>query len=160
MDPWSISRNGPCGPFIASNIFYSPAADGCHVPSRFQASRLTIDDPSDVRRMPSFTCGCAIVTHSAPVHVQVTAGLEEIMSHKKTAKATHPAMYAWRCGEDSGFNDCGESTAGRKLLKLLFDCEKDNTMVSVTRWFGGAHLGPARFRAIRSCAKDVLSPPK
>ena len=28
--------------------------------------------------------------------------------------------------------------------------------VCVTRWFGGSHLGPQRFKVINSCASEAL----
>ena len=84
-----------------------------------------------------------------------------LSSGKKVSKATHPHICAWRIGEDSaenGFDDNGETGAGRKLLDLLNKTNADGTLIAVTRWYGGSHLGSARFRAIGHCAKLLLSP--
>eukprot|EP00041_Stephanoeca_diplocostata_P009733 m.151772 g.151772 ORF g.151772 m.151772 type:complete len:109 (+) comp17874_c0_seq1:648-974(+) len=72
-------------------------------------------------------------------------------------------MAAWVFGEDEnpvhGFDDCGESGAGQALLQLLLhrrnrltsDRLKHGVLVVVTRWYGGAHLGGARFRVSWCC---------
>ncbi|KAI5286312.1 eIF2 kinase Gcn2p negative regulator [Ascosphaera aggregata] len=85
-----------------------------------------------------------------------------IATDKKVAKATHNVT-AWRIKGQGEFNDIqnsdddGESAAGGKLLTLLQMTDAWNVMVVVSRWFGGIKLGPERFRAINSVAKDALS---
>jgi putative IMPACT (imprinted ancient) family translation regulator len=86
----------------------------------------------------------------------VAAALAEITKDKKIARATHPAIAAWRCRGADGFDDCGESGAGQRLHRLLSRRGDDGVLVAVTRWYGGSHLGPARFRAITGAAKDAL----
>ena len=101
---------------------------------------------------------CKFQGHCASIETpeDVAAAVAEITAPKRIAKATHPAIHAWRCGDDSGWDDSGESGAGRRLLKLLEDTRADDTLVAVTRWYGGSHLGSARFRAISSAAKEVV----
>ena len=88
--------------------------------------------------------------------------LNHIVENKKVAKASHPHIFAYRlsCGESgavsTGFDDDGESGAGKRLLALLENRDLENTLIAVTRWYGGSHLGGARFRAITNCAKQVL----
>lgn len=79
---------------------------------------------------------------------------------KKAAKATHN-ITAWRIRgqNDVQFQDCdddGESAAGGRLLHLLELMGVWNTMVVVTRWYGGIHLGPDRFRLINQAARDSV----
>lgn len=79
---------------------------------------------------------------------------------KKAAKATHN-ITAWRIRGQNGvqFQDCdddGESAAGGRLLHLLELMGVWNTMVVVTRWYGGIHLGPDRFRLINQAARDSV----
>ena len=62
------------------------------------------------------------------------------------AKASDP--------EDS--DDDGETAAGGRLLHLLQIVNADNVMVIVTRWYGGVHLGPARFTHINNAARILL----
>lgn len=86
----------------------------------------------------------------------VQAALAAVTAERKVARATHPAMYAWRVAGDSGHGDDGERGAGRVLLQMLNDRDADGVLVAVTRWYGGAHLGSARFRAIRTAARSAL----
>ena len=79
---------------------------------------------------------------------------------KKVAKATHN-MSAWRIRGDNSiqYQDCdddGETAAGSRLLHLLELMGIWNVMVVVTRWYGGVHLGPDRFRIINQTARDAL----
>jgi putative IMPACT (imprinted ancient) family translation regulator len=88
----------------------------------------------------------------------VESALSEVIACRKVAKSTHPHIAAWRVsGDVGGFTDCGESGAGRRLLALLESRKDENTLIAVTRWYGGSHLGSSRFRAISSVAKDLLS---
>jgi putative IMPACT (imprinted ancient) family translation regulator len=99
---------------------------------RFQAAVLHLDSEGDIR-----------------------PALAEVASDRRVGKATHAHIAAWRVGEVAGFDDCGEPGAGQRLLQLLQS--RDNVLVAVTRWYGGSHLGSARFRAISNCAKELLA---
>ena len=35
--------------------------------------------------------------------------------------------------------------------------DAQNVMIVVTRWYGGVHLGPDRFRIINECARKLLA---
>ncbi|KAA8907867.1 hypothetical protein TRICI_004874 [Trichomonascus ciferrii] len=79
---------------------------------------------------------------------------------RKIAKATHN-MTAWRIKQENGisFQDCdddGETAAGGRLLHLLQLTDCWNVAVCVSRWYGGIHLGPDRFKHINSSARDAL----
>lgn len=83
-----------------------------------------------------------------------------LATDKKAAKATHN-ITAWRMKQDSGvvYQDCdddGETAAGGRLLHLLQIMDVWNVMLIVTRWYGGVHLGPDRFRIINSVARDAI----
>ena len=84
-----------------------------------------------------------------------------LATDKKAAKATHN-MTAWRMRDDETgvvYRDCdddGETAAGSRLLHLLELMDVWNVMVVVTRWYGGTHLGPDRFRIINSVARDAI----
>ena len=43
------------------------------------------------------------------------------------------------------------------MLKLLKDNNLTNTLVCVTRWYGGTHLGKLRFKYIEDAAKETHS---
>lgn len=81
---------------------------------------------------------------------------------KKVARATHN-ITAWRIRsrENAGvqYQDCdddGETAAGGRLLHLLELMRVWDVMVVVTRWYGGVHLGPDRFRLINQCAREAV----
>ena len=42
------------------------------------------------------------------------------------------------------------------MLHLLEVLAIENVLVVVTRWYGGVHLGPDRFKHINNAARDVL----
>lgn len=54
------------------------------------------------------------------------------------------------------YDDDGEDAAGGRLLHLLQILDIKNKVVIVTRWYGGVHLGPARFTHINNAARTLL----
>ena len=102
-----------------------------------------------------------------------------LLENKKVAKASHN-MYAYRFHQrrpnsTSADNDKEEERNGKTSLLLVSDSDDDgekgsgaklaslleltNTMdciVIVSRWYGGIHLGPARFKWIASVGRDAL----
>ncbi|KAK9325895.1 ribosomal protein S5 domain 2-type protein [Lipomyces orientalis] len=87
----------------------------------------------------------AVEVHSV---AEAKANLAALKTNKKIAKATHN-MTAWRIRTDregiiiqGSFED-----SGRDLW---------NVMVVVSRWYGGIHLGPDRFKHINVTARDAL----
>jgi len=101
--------------------------------------------------------------HTATVKTpdDVKAVISKLYENKKIAHAAHN-MYAYRiyCHEkQSWLSDCeddGEDAAGGRLLHLLEILEAQNTIVVVTRWYGGILLGPDRFKHINNAARQVL----
>jgi hypothetical protein len=91
-------------------------------------------------------------------HVQ-WAIAELLFNDKKVARASHN-MYAYRFTKDgtlvSDNDDDGEKGSGAKLASLLQLSKVENVLVVVSRWFGGIHLGPSRFKHIASVARDGL----
>lgn len=76
------------------------------------------------------------------------------------AGAAHPCIYAYTLPDgDSGFDDDGETHAGKRILTAIVDRRgrRSGCFVAVTRWFGGVLLGPARFTHIARCAHDALT---
>lgn len=107
-------------------------------------------------------------------HVELACALDldEILAefrrqHKNIARAaSHPHIYAWRTAQtgasqhhtniQQGFSDNGEKGAGSRLLAHMELRQVINTVVIVTRWYGGSPIGAARFRHISRCAFDSL----
>lgn len=79
-------------------------------------------------------------------------------SDKRVRSATHN-ITAWRIRGPNGtsFQDCdddGETAAGGRLLHLMQLMDLWDSMVVVTRWYGGQKLGPRRFALINAAARD------
>jgi len=91
---------------------------------------------------------------------QVPLILDHLMSDRHIARAAHPIINAWRCQVGNALhqdnNDDGETAAGSRLAHLLSILEINNVLVIVTRWFGGIHLGPDRFKHINHAARNAL----
>lgn len=86
-----------------------------------------------------------------------------LKSNSKIARATHNIL-AYRFmtemnGKPIHHHDCeddGEHGASSKMLELMDRMKADNVMVVVTRWYGGIHLGPDRFRHINNLTRQIL----
>ncbi|XP_046687602.1 LOW QUALITY PROTEIN: protein IMPACT-like [Homalodisca vitripennis] len=94
---------------------------------------------------------------------QVKGMLSTLLENKKFAQATHN-IYAYRVLKDGlpgcmaqDCEDDGENAAGSRLLHLLQTMGAMNVMVVVSRWYGGVHLGPDRFRHINNCSEAGLA---
>ncbi|KAL4918458.1 pyridoxal phosphate-dependent transferase [Aspergillus aurantiobrunneus] len=111
---------------------------------------------------------------------QAQAYLDYLLaSDKKVASATHN-ISAWRIRQQNktshasskeggskgsspptemiiqDFDDDGETAAGGRLLHLMQLMDVWDVVVVVTRWYGGVHLGPDRFRIINAAGRDAL----
>ncbi|PPQ68621.1 hypothetical protein CVT25_005531 [Psilocybe cyanescens] len=89
--------------------------------------------------------------------------LSHLMSDRRISRAAHPIINAWRCQVDSVLHqgsshndDDGETAAGGRLAHLLQILEVNDVLVIVTRYFGGIHLGPDRFKHINQAARNAL----
>ena len=72
-----------------------------------------------------------------------------------SSAAHHVMAYRTSAGEEVSDDD-GESGAGRRLLTLLQRMGVEDVVVVATRWYGGVHLGPARFRHLVRVAKEAV----
>eukprot|EP00088_Acartia_fossae_P007591 TRINITY_DN13572_c0_g1_i21.p1 TRINITY_DN13572_c0_g1~~TRINITY_DN13572_c0_g1_i21.p1 ORF type:complete len:284 (-),score=43.03 TRINITY_DN13572_c0_g1_i21:367-1218(-) len=128
-----------------------------------ESSKPTVDCPeiytTDVfeDRKSVFQGHCATVTSLD----EIKAVLNKLYENKKIAHATHN-MYAYRIhlpDKNSWLQDCdddGESAAGGRMLHLLEIVEAKNTLVVVSRWYGGIQLGPDRFKHINNMTRRAL----
>ncbi|KAK4041671.1 ribosomal protein S5 domain 2-type protein [Parachaetomium inaequale] len=110
-----------------------------------------------IENKSTFIARCAPVTTPA----QAAAFLAHLLaSDKRVRTATHN-ITAWRVRGPNGtsFQDCdddGETAAGGRLLHLMQLMDLWDTMVVVTRWYGGQKLGPRRFALINQTARDAF----
>ncbi|XP_028167795.1 protein IMPACT-like [Ostrinia furnacalis] len=111
-------------------------------------------------RKSSFQGHAAQVTCVEEVH----AVLASLKANRKIANAKHN-MFAYRItcssGQGSGTvlqecSDDGEAHAGGRMLHLMEVMDQRNTLVVVTRWYGGIHLGPDRFRHITNATRQAI----
>jgi len=91
---------------------------------------------------------------------QVKTVLNKLKSNPKIGRAFHN-MWAYRIRNCNGqiAQDCdddGEAHAGGRLSHLLDILDCSNHMVIVSRWYGGIHLGPDRFKHINNAARSVM----
>lgn len=86
-------------------------------------------------------------------------------AHPNLRTATHNVWaYRIRPSESSigmhmreASHDDGESGAGDLLLRILRETNSVDTLVVMTRWYGGVMLGPDRWRLMRNVANSALS---
>ncbi|KAI8992592.1 ribosomal protein S5 domain 2-type protein [Pilobolus umbonatus] len=107
-------------------------------------------------RKSTFIAHVARVTN---VH-EVKTVVGQLLSNKKIAKATHNIL-AYRIVMADGKilqdnDDDGETAAGSRLLHLMQILEVENVVLIVSRWFGGIHLGPDRFKDINNIGRTAL----
>ncbi|PFH55845.1 hypothetical protein XA68_17522 [Ophiocordyceps unilateralis] len=94
---------------------------------------------------------------------QRTGLVRRLMTEKPSLEtATHNA-WAVRTSygnsplvQEASFDD-GETGCGEFMLGLMRQADVKNTLVVLTRWFGGVLLGPDRWRLMRECVDDALS---
>ncbi|MCA9351927.1 YigZ family protein [Patescibacteria group bacterium] len=85
--------------------------------------------------------------------------LERTKRLKNHDKATHHS-FAVRISHDGVIyeskNDDGETGAGQVILRILQKQQMMNTIVCVTRWYGGIKLEGDRFKHIQDATLSLL----
>jgi len=86
--------------------------------------------------------------------------MKQTKSLKNHAKASHHS-WAVRIGRDGVIyeskNDGGENAAGQVILRILQKKNMLNTIVCVTRWFGGIKLEADRFKHVQDATLYALN---
>lgn len=120
-----------------------------------EGTEFTVAEPIVDRKSVFIGRACQITDPS-----QVPVILAHLMSDRRIARAAHPIINAWRCRVGSNLHqdndDDGETAAGGRLAHLLQILEVENVLVVVTRYYGGIHLGPDRFKHINQAARNAL----
>lgn len=105
--------------------------------------------------------GSRFLAELFPIKDQVAVREKIKQQKQKYADSTH-VVHAFICGasgEVMGMSDDGEpsGTAGRPMLHVLKGSGVTNTLVTVTRWFGGTLLGTGGLvHAYGGVAKQVI----
>lgn len=85
---------------------------------------------------------------------------QQLAIRLKHPTATHISAAFRVPGDDfttnQGLVDDGEHGGARAIMKVLFKEKRENTAVFVVRYYGGKHLGPARFGSIEKAAKSAI----
>lgn len=88
---------------------------------------------------------------------EVADFLKDLKRNKKFAKATHNT-WAVLLADGTGLKgDDGESGAGMVILRMLERDALHDTVIVVTRWYGGKHLGGDRFRHVQTCVNEWIA---
>jgi hypothetical protein len=123
----------------------------------------TADSPPWTLSAPFVECKSTFVARCAPVHspAQAASFVQHLLASDKRVRAATHNITAWRIRGPGGtsFQDCdddGETAAGGRLLHLMQLMDLWDTMVVVTRWYGGQKLGPRRFALINQAARDAF----
>jgi hypothetical protein len=143
----------------------SAAATAATVPARTEQSGAgcptttppwILSDPLTELKS-TFIARCAPVTSP----LQAASFVQHLLASDKRVRAATHNITAWRIRGPNGtsFQDCdddGETAAGGRLLHLMQLMDLWDTMVVVTRWYGGQKLGPRRFALINQVARDAF----
>ncbi|WVF70052.1 hypothetical protein IAT40_004839 [Kwoniella sp. CBS 6097] len=137
-------------------------------PNKSPSSQLDISHLKIISSEPIVDRKSTFIGHAVRVtdEREVPLVIHELLNDRKIAKAAHPAIFAYRIAKEVGgaagkvyntdYDDDGETAAGARLKHLIEILELENILVVVTRWFGGIHLGPDRFKHINQAARDAL----
>ena len=82
--------------------------------------------------------------------------IKSLCKKKKYAKATHNTWAVLLADGTQIKNDDGESGAGAIVLRMLEEKKLYDTVIVVTRWYGGVHLGGDRFRHVKTCVQTYF----
>jgi len=92
-------------------------------------------------------------------------GMKQLLRVKRYRQADHHIV-AYRIKTGSGgvrdYKNDGyrspskEAGAGMLVLEALRQAERCNLCVVVTRWYGGVHLGPDRFKHVKKAAEEIM----
>ncbi|VDM34808.1 unnamed protein product [Hydatigera taeniaeformis] len=105
---------------------------------------------------------CCVVNSLA----DVSAFISTILEDRKVAAASHN-ITAWylqaklkpdapKTSLVADYDDDGEAQAGGRLLHLISLSAREGVAVMVSRWYGGIHIGPDRFKHINNAANQLL----
>ena len=98
----------------------------------------------------------AVTGIQATSKAEAVRAIKTLCRKKKFAKATHNTWALLQADGTQIKNDDGESGAGAIILRMLVEKGIENTMIVVTRWYGGVHLGGDRFRHVKTCVQAYV----
>ena len=82
--------------------------------------------------------------------------IQQMKDTPKCSIATHN-IFAYTLSQGpSGCRDDGEEQAGGKVLRMMQQHGVEDTVIVVSRWYGGQHIGNRRFTHIANAARQTL----
>jgi len=87
---------------------------------------------------------------------EIKAFLKQLKRAKKFARATHNTWAARFTDGTELKNDDGEGGAGMIILQMMAREGLEDSIVVVTRWYGGTHLGGDRFRHVKTSVQHLF----
>lgn len=144
--------------------------EGAAAEEEKQAALRAVEPADDLGPEPPWVLSDAVVelksvfvARAAPVTspAQAAQYVQHLLATDKRVRTATHNITAWRIRGPNGtsFQDCdddGETAAGGRLLHLMQLMDLWDTMVVVTRWYGGQKLGPRRFALINTAARDAF----
>ena len=90
---------------------------------------------------------------------EVVPAIKALCADTRVAGASH-VMYAYRVGTERysihNWEDDGEWGGARWIMEAISNKNVYNRLVCVTRWYGGKHMGRARFETIKDMAITAI----
>ncbi|KAK3945121.1 ribosomal protein S5 domain 2-type protein [Diplogelasinospora grovesii] len=140
-----------------------PEPESAVVLSQDEGTAVLGEEPPWITSDPVVELKSTFIARCAPVSspTQAAQYVQHLLSVDKRVRSATHNITAWRIRGPNGisFQDCdddGETAAGGRLLHLMQLMDLWDTMVIVTRWYGGQKLGPRRFALINAAARDAF----
>ncbi|KAL5963464.1 Protein IMPACT-B [Taenia solium] len=167
FEPHEMSDNDDCQFISVMKPVYSVpsvrehlAARGRHLPIALGVACSQIYHGETISDRKSAHC-CEVNSLA-----EVSAFISTILEDRKVAAASHN-ITAWylqaklkpdapKTSLVADYDDDGEAQAGGRLLHLISMSAKEGVVVMVSRWYGGIHIGPDRFKHINNAANQLL----
>lgn len=111
--------------------------------STFIARATTISDPSQRPKL---------LKSLFDTHPNLRTATHNVWAYRIRPSESSTSTYMREASHDDG-----ESGAGDLLLRMLRETNSVDTLVVMTRWYGGVMLGPDRWRLMRNVANSALS---
>ena len=142
-----------------ASVPHEPTASPAPDPAKYDTScelKISHGEPLSDRKSVFQSHVCRVSSVG-----EVEQMLTVLKSNKKIAQATHNILAYRFTDRDRGvlMQDCEDDKeygAGAKLSHLLQFSGAQDVAVVVTRWYGGVHLGPDRFKHINNVARALL----
>ena len=139
----------------------STQASSATLPSQRPGANWSVSQPISLKKS-TFVARAAQITESGERQALVRSLMKE---NPKLKTASHnawayrlrpPAGYGSNIVREESFDD-GETGCGDLMLRIMRETGCVDTIVVMSRWFGGIMLGPDRWRLMRNCVTGALS---